>query len=61
MDLLPDAASLFLRAVCGDKVRETVNVSVADGMSVALELALAPLKNGQQTVIGVAGSMRQPG
>lgn len=61
VDLLPDAASLFLRAVCGDKVRETVNVSVADGMSVALELALAPLKNGQQTVTGVAGSMRQPG
>lgn len=60
VDLLPDAASLFLRAVCGDKVRETVNVSVADGMSVALELALAPLKNGQQTVTGIAGSMRQP-
>jgi len=60
VDLLPDAASLFLRAVCGDEVRETLNVSVANGMAVALELALAPLKSGQ-TVTGVAGSMRQPG
>ena len=59
VDLLPDAARLFLRAACGDKVRETVNVSVANGVSVALELALAPLKNGQ-TVTGVAGAMRQP-
>ena len=59
IDLLPDAASLFLRAVCGDEVRETLNVSVTNEMSVALELVLAPLKNGQ-TVTGVAGSMRQP-
>ena len=59
VDLLPDAARLFLRAACGDKVRETFNVSVANGVSVSLELALAPLKNGQ-TVTGVAGAMRQP-
>ena len=59
VDLLPDAARLFLRAACGDKVRETVKVSVANEVSVALELALAPLKNGQ-TVTGVAGAMRQP-
>lgn len=60
VDLLPDAARLFLRAACGDKVRETVNVSVANGVSVALELALEPLKSGQ-TVTGVVGSMRQLG
>ena len=59
VDLLPDAARLFLRAACGDKVRETFNVSVANGVSVSLELALAPLKNGQ-TVTGVAGALRQP-
>jgi PAS domain S-box-containing protein len=59
VDLLPDAARLFLRAACGDKGRETVKVSVANEVSVALELALAPLKNGQ-TVTGVAGAMRQP-
>ncbi len=60
VDLLPDAARLFLRAACGDKVRETFNVSVANGVSVALELALEPLKSGQ-TVTGVVGSMRQLG
>jgi len=60
MDLLPDTARHFLRAACGDKIRETVNVSVANGTSVTLELVLAPLKSGR-TVTSVAGAMRLPG
>ncbi len=60
VDLLPDAARLFLRAACGDPVREKFSAAAANGVSVELELALVPLKNGQ-TVTGVAGSMQQPG
>ena len=58
VDLLPDAARLFLRAACGDRVREKLSVASANGVPVSVELALSPLKSGQ-TVTGVAGSMQQ--
>lgn len=58
VDLLPDAARLFLRAACGDRVREKLSVASANGIPVSVELALSPLKSGQ-TVTGVAGSMQQ--
>jgi PAS domain S-box-containing protein len=58
MDLLPDAARLFLRASCGEKIRETLNVPTPDGLQVKLQLALMPLQSGQN-VTGVAGSIQQ--
>jgi PAS domain S-box-containing protein len=58
MDLLPDAARLFLRASCGEKMREKLNVSTAGGQTVKLELALAPVQSGQNTT-AVAGSILQ--
>lgn len=58
VDLLPDAARLFLRASCGEKMREKLNVSTADGQTVKLELSLAPVQSGQNTT-GVAGSILQ--
>ena len=56
--LLPDAARLFLRASCGEKMREKLNVSTANGQTVKLELSLAPVQSGQNTT-GVAGSILQ--
>jgi PAS domain S-box-containing protein len=58
MDLLPDAARLFLRASCGEKVHETLNVPTPDGQPVKLQLALMPVQTGQ-SVTGVAGSILQ--
>ena len=58
VDLLPDAARLFLRASCGEKMREKLNVSTANGQTVKLELSLAPVQSGQNTT-GVAGSILQ--
>ncbi|MEI7901033.1 MAG: PAS domain-containing protein [bacterium] len=56
MDLLPDAARHFLRASCGEKVRETVRVPTSDGRPVNFQLALVPVQNGQN-IAGVAGSI----
>jgi len=58
MDLLPDAARLFLRASCGEKLRETLRVPTPDGLPVKLQLALMPIQSGQ-SVTGVAGSILQ--
>jgi PAS domain-containing protein len=60
MDLLPDAARLFLRAACGEKVHERISVAAANGVPVKLELSLAPVQGGSgQGVTGVAGSLLQ--
>lgn len=58
MDLLPDAARLFVRASCGEKLRETLRVPTPDGLPVRLQLALMPIQSGQ-SVTGVAGSILQ--
>lgn len=58
MDLLPDAARLFLRASCGEKVHETLDVPTPGGLPVKLQLALMPVQTGQ-SVTGVAGSILQ--
>jgi hypothetical protein len=58
MDLLPDAARLFLRATCGEKVRERLSVAAANGVQVRLDLSLVP-QQGSQGVTGVAGSLMQ--
>ena len=58
IDLLPDAARLFLRASCGEKLRETLRVPTPDGLPVKLQLALVPVQSGQN-VTGVAGSILQ--
>jgi len=58
VDLLPDVARLFLRAACGEKLREKLNVAVADGAQVKLEVALAPVQSGTN-ITGVAGSILQ--
>jgi PAS domain S-box-containing protein len=60
MDLLPDAARLFLRATCGEKVRERLSVAAANGVQVKLDLSLVPQPGGSgQGVTGVAGSLMQ--
>jgi len=58
VDLLPDAARFFLRASCGEKLRETMSITTPEGGSVNVELALSPIQNGQ-TVTAVAGSILQ--
>jgi len=58
MDLLPDASRFFLRAVCGEKVRETLKVMLPNGASLKLELTLQPVQSGQN-VTAVAGSLLQ--
>ena len=58
MDLLPDAARFFLRAACGEKLREKMQVPTPGGVPVKLELSLLPVQNGQ-TVTAVAGSILQ--
>ena len=58
VDLLPDAARFFLRASCGEKLRETLRVPTPDGLPVKVELALSPVQSGH-TVIAVAGSILQ--
>ena len=57
-DLLPDAAQLFLRATCGEKVRDTLRVPTPDGVPLKLQIALMPVQSGK-TVTGVAGSILQ--
>ncbi len=58
MDLLPDAARLFLRASCGEKLRETLRVPTPGGVPIKLQLALMPVQSGQN-VTSVAGSILQ--
>jgi PAS domain S-box-containing protein len=58
IDLLPDAARFFLRASCGEKLRESLRVPTPNGVPVKVELALKPIQNGQ-TVTSVAGSILQ--
>ena len=58
VDLLPDAARFFLRASCGEKVRETLRVPTPDGAPVKIELALSPVQSGPNTT-AVAGSILQ--
>ena len=58
VDLLPDAARFFLRASCGEKVRESLRVPTPDGEPVKIELSLSPIQSGQ-TITAVAGSILQ--
>jgi len=57
-DLLPDAARFFLRAACGEKIREKLQIGAPNGLPIQLELALAPVQSGQ-SITGVAGSLLQ--
>jgi PAS domain S-box-containing protein len=58
IDLLPDAARFFLRASCGEKLRESLRIQTPNGVPVKVELALKPVQSGQ-TVTAVAGSILQ--
>ncbi|MDX9866485.1 MAG: PAS domain S-box protein [Kiritimatiellia bacterium] len=58
MDLLPDASRFFLRAACGEKIRETLKVMLPNGTPLKLDLALQPVQSGQN-VTAVAGSLLQ--
>lgn len=58
IDLLPDAARFFLRASCGEKLRESLRIPTPNGVPVKIELALKPVQSGQ-TVTAVAGSILQ--
>jgi PAS domain-containing protein len=58
IDLLPDAARFFLRASCGEKLRESLRIPTPNGTPLKVELSLKPVQNGQ-TVTGVAGSILQ--
>jgi len=56
IDILPDAARLFAKALNGENVREKLVVTDAEGLTVKIDIALAPVKNGTD-VSGVAGSI----
>lgn len=58
VDLLPDAARVFLRAACGEKIRDKLQIAMPDGTGLALDVSLAPVQNGQ-VITGVAGSIMQ--
>ena len=58
VDVLPDAARFFVRASCGEKVREKLRVAAPNGQPVKLELSFAPVQSGQN-ITGVAGSILQ--
>ena len=58
VDLLPDAARFFLRAACGEKIREKIQVPTPNGPSVKIEISFSPVQNGAN-VTAVAGSMQQ--
>ena len=57
MDILPDSARSFLRASCGERIKEKINVQ-SEGGSVTLTVSLTPIKNGAE-IVGVAGSVLQ--
>ncbi len=59
VDLLPDGARAFLRAVCGEKIREKLQVAMPDNATLTLDVALAPVQNNGQAICGVAGSIMQ--
>ncbi|MFO7936493.1 MAG: PAS domain S-box protein [Kiritimatiellia bacterium] len=56
VDVLPDAARFFAKALNGETIRDQINVTDADGQTVRIEIAFAPIKNGND-VTGVAGSV----
>jgi len=58
MDLLPDAARFFLRAACGEKLREKMQIPTPEGTPIKIELALMPVQSGQN-ITAVAGSILQ--
>jgi PAS domain S-box-containing protein len=58
VDVLPDAARFFLRAACGEKIRETIQVSTPNGPAVKIEISFSPVQSGAN-VTAVAGSMQQ--
>lgn len=58
IDVMPEAARFFLRASCGEKVRETLSAMMPDGVPRTFQMALVPVQNGQN-VTGVAGSVLQ--
>lgn len=54
--ILPPAAVLFAEAAKGNKVTETLTLNRQDRV-VTFKLALAPIKNVDETVIAVSGSV----
>ncbi|MDD4101501.1 MAG: PAS domain-containing protein [Kiritimatiellae bacterium] len=58
VELLPDAGRVFLRAACGEKIREKLQIAMPDATGLTLDVALAPVQSGQ-TITGVAGSIMQ--
>lgn len=58
VDLLPDAARFFLRAACGEKIKESIQVSLPQGGTAKVDFSLCPVQNGQD-VTAVAGSLLQ--
>lgn len=58
LELLPDAGRAFLRAACGETIRERQQVTSPEGGVVTFELALVPIQSGQN-IMGVAGSILQ--
>ena len=58
VDLLPDAARFFLRAACGEKLRETLRIVTPENVSVQIELSLTPVQSGQANT-NIAGSFLQ--
>jgi PAS domain-containing protein len=56
IDILPDAARSFAKALSGEEIHDRLVVTDADGQTVKIEIALVPMKNGTE-VTGVAGSM----
>ena len=58
MDLLPDAARFFLRATCGEKIHEKLEINLPTGQPLKLELAMQPVQSGNNTT-AIAGSLLQ--
>jgi PAS domain S-box-containing protein len=52
VDLLPDAARFFAKALSGESIREKLDVTDAQGHVIKLELALEAVKNGNEVVAG---------
>lgn len=60
MDVLPVGAKLFLRASCGEKLRQKIQLPIEGGASVSLDLSLSPIQSGDKgEVSAVAGSILQ--
>ena len=58
VDLVPDAARYFLRASCGEKLKEALQIQTPDGLSIKIELSLSPIQSGEK-ITAVAGSLLQ--